>query len=215
MASLLSDERLCRHAVDGAASLLDTGAEGQHVPRVIEIRLGESVELGTNRSVQIHIDRCKVRFKLIYRARPDQSGGHPRLLAQCAFSDRVAVGVYVPNTESSPVMQPSCSPGWLLISNEQIMWSMMFLKSFCVKKSWFLNCRMDLCDNRPYQKKESRVGQEEKMVLRRWTKDDVRLLKSMAKDKKSANKIAKALKRTVFATRAMAVKRGLSLSTRG
>src|SRR3981081_3928341 len=41
MASLLSDERLCRHAVDSAASLLDTGTEGQHVPRVIEIRLGE------------------------------------------------------------------------------------------------------------------------------------------------------------------------------
>src|SRR5882757_1405671 len=77
MASLLSDERLCRHAVDGAASLLDTGAERQHVPRVIEIRLGEGVEVGHNRIVQIHIDRCKVRFKLIYRARPDQSGGYP------------------------------------------------------------------------------------------------------------------------------------------
>src|ERR1700722_20401623 len=70
MASLLSDERLCRRAVDGAASLLETCAVGQHVPRVIEIRLGEAVELGHNRFVQIH--------KLIYRARPDQSGGHPR-----------------------------------------------------------------------------------------------------------------------------------------
>jgi hypothetical protein len=49
--SLLPDERLCRHAVDGAASLLDTCAEGQHVPRVIEIRLGEGVELGHNRIV--------------------------------------------------------------------------------------------------------------------------------------------------------------------
>jgi hypothetical protein len=56
---------------------------------------------------------------------------------------------------------------------------------------------------------------KKKVVLRRWTKDDVRLLKSMAKDKKGANKIAKALKRTVYATHAMAVKRGVSLSTRG
>ena len=40
------------------------------------------------------------------------------------------------------------------------------------------------------------------------------MLKAMAKDKKGANKIAKALKRTVGATRAMAVKRGVSLSTR-
>ena len=58
------------------------------------------------------------------------------------------------------------------------------------------------------------MAKKKKVVLRRWTKDDVRLLKSMAKDKKGANKIAKALKRTVYATRAMAVKRGISLSTR-
>jgi hypothetical protein len=55
---------------------------------------------------------------------------------------------------------------------------------------------------------------KKKVVLRRWTKDDLRLLKSMAKDKKGVKKIAKALKRTVYATRAMAVKRGISLSTR-
>jgi hypothetical protein len=59
------------------------------------------------------------------------------------------------------------------------------------------------------------MAKKKKVVLRRWTKDDVRLLKSMAKDKKGANKIAKALKRTVYATRAMAVKCGISLSTRG
>jgi len=72
-------------------------------------------------------------------------------------------------------------------------------------------------DNSPvFKKKEPRVAKrKKKVVLRRWTKDDVRLLKSMAKDKKGANKIAKALKRTVYATRAMAVKRGVSLSTRG
>jgi hypothetical protein len=64
-------------------------------------------------------------------------------------------------------------------------------------------------------KKESRVAKKKKkVVLRRWTKDDLRLLKSLAKDKKGADKIAKALKRTVGATSVMAAKRGISLSMR-
>jgi len=54
-----------------------------------------------------------------------------------------------------------------------------------------------------------------KKVIRRWSKEDHRTLKTMAKDKKGAKKIAKALKRTVFATLAMAVKREISLSMRG
>ena len=70
-------------------------------------------------------------------------------------------------------------------------------------------------DKNPVLKTGTEMAKKKKVVLRRWTKDDVRLLKSMAKDKKGANKIAKALKRTVYATRAMAVKRGVSLSTRG
>ena len=49
-----------------------------------------------------------------------------------------------------------------------------------------------------------------KKVVRLWSREDHRTLKTMAKDKKGAKK--KALKRTVFATRAMAVKRGVSLS---
>jgi hypothetical protein len=53
-----------------------------------------------------------------------------------------------------------------------------------------------------------------KKVVRRWSKEDHRTLKTMAKDKKGVKKIAKALKRTVYATRAMAVKHGVSLSTR-
>jgi hypothetical protein len=40
-----------------------------------------------------------------------------------------------------------------------------------------------------------------KTIVRRWSKEDHRTLKTMAKDKKGANKIAKALKRTVGATR--------------
>ncbi|MGB6397813.1 MAG: hypothetical protein WBF73_19330 [Bradyrhizobium sp.] len=54
-----------------------------------------------------------------------------------------------------------------------------------------------------------------KVVRRAWTKDEFRLLKSMAREKRGVKKIAKALKRTVGATHAMAVKRRVSLSTRG
>jgi hypothetical protein len=55
---------------------------------------------------------------------------------------------------------------------------------------------------------------KKKLVKRAWTKDDLRLLKSMAREKKGVNKIAKALKRTAAATRVMAAKRGISLSTK-
>jgi hypothetical protein len=55
---------------------------------------------------------------------------------------------------------------------------------------------------------------KKKKVIRRWTKEDLRTLKSMAKDKQGIKKIAKALKRTPGATGVMAAKRGISLSTR-
>jgi hypothetical protein len=48
-----------------------------------------------------------------------------------------------------------------------------------------------------------------------WTAENVRSLKSMAKKKMSANKIAKALKRTEGATRQKAFSMGLSLDSRG
>jgi hypothetical protein len=55
---------------------------------------------------------------------------------------------------------------------------------------------------------------KKKVVPRRWTKDDLRLLKSMARDKKGVKKIAKALRRSPGATTVMAVRRGISLSTK-
>jgi hypothetical protein len=58
------------------------------------------------------------------------------------------------------------------------------------------------------------MPKEKKPVRRPWTKEDLRTLKTMAKEKRGATKIAKALKRTVGAARAMAVKRRLSLSAR-
>ena len=51
-----------------------------------------------------------------------------------------------------------------------------------------------------------------KLIRRAWTKEDLRLLKSMAKAKEGTTKIAKALKRTPGATTVMAAKLGVSLS---
>jgi hypothetical protein len=58
------------------------------------------------------------------------------------------------------------------------------------------------------------MAKKKKMVSRAWSKDDVRLLKSMAKDKQGLARIAKKLKRTPGATSVQAGKRGISLSMR-
>ena len=50
------------------------------------------------------------------------------------------------------------------------------------------------------------MAKKKRIVRRTWTKDDLRLLKSMAKDKKGVAKIAKALKRTPGATAVKAAK---------
>jgi hypothetical protein len=55
---------------------------------------------------------------------------------------------------------------------------------------------------------------KKKLVRRAWTPADLRLMKSMAKDRKGVAKIAKALKRSPGATSVMAAKRGISLSMR-
>jgi hypothetical protein len=65
------------------------------------------------------------------------------------------------------------------------------------------------------EKGNQALAKTKKRVRRPWTKEDLRTLKTMAKEKRGATKIAKALKRTVGATRTMAVKRGVSLSARG
>ena len=53
-----------------------------------------------------------------------------------------------------------------------------------------------------------------KAKRREWTKDDVKELKTMARNKTPAPKIAKALKRTVGATRQKALAWGVSLNSR-
>jgi hypothetical protein len=59
------------------------------------------------------------------------------------------------------------------------------------------------------------LAKKKKAVRREWTKDDMRVLKSLAKQKQGVNKIAKKLKRTPGATAVMAAKEGVSLSMRG
>jgi hypothetical protein len=58
------------------------------------------------------------------------------------------------------------------------------------------------------------LAKKKKVVRLAWSKEDFRLMKSMARDKKGVTKIAKMLKRTPSATAAMATKRGVSLSMR-
>jgi hypothetical protein len=59
------------------------------------------------------------------------------------------------------------------------------------------------------------MAKKKKVVRLAWTKGDLRLLKSMAKEKQGVAKISKALKRTVAATMAKASILGVSLDTRG
>jgi len=58
------------------------------------------------------------------------------------------------------------------------------------------------------------MPKKKKIVRRAWSKDDLRLMKSMAKEKQGVAKIAKKLKRSPGATSVMAAKHGVSLSMR-
>lgn len=58
------------------------------------------------------------------------------------------------------------------------------------------------------------MAKNKKIVRREWTKDDLKTLKSLAKQKTGLTKIAKKLKRTPGATAAKAFVLGVSLSTR-
>jgi hypothetical protein len=69
-------------------------------------------------------------------------------------------------------------------------------------------------DTSPVLKKRG-TAMAKKLLRRPWTKDDVRTLKAMARDKQGVIKIAKALKRTVAATMAKASLLRVSLDTRG
>ncbi|MCK1409404.1 hypothetical protein [Bradyrhizobium sp. 76] len=58
------------------------------------------------------------------------------------------------------------------------------------------------------------MAKMKKTVRREWTRDDVKTLKMLAKQRAGVKKIAKALKRTPGATAAKAFVLELSLSTR-
>ena len=59
------------------------------------------------------------------------------------------------------------------------------------------------------------MAKSRKVIRRAWSKDDVRTLKTMAKSRAGATKIAKALKRSFGATTVKAANLGVSLSMRG
>ena len=59
---------------------------------------------------------------------------------------------------------------------------------------------------------ELQLAKKKKVIRRAWSKEDLKLLKSMAKDKRGVKRIAKALKRTPGATTVKAAKHGISLS---
>jgi hypothetical protein len=63
-------------------------------------------------------------------------------------------------------------------------------------------------------KMESVLAKKKVIVRREWTKDDVREMKSLAKQKVGLAKIAKKLKRTPAATRVRASMLGVSLDMR-
>jgi hypothetical protein len=58
-------------------------------------------------------------------------------------------------------------------------------------------------------------AKKKKIVRREWTKEDNRILKSLARQKLGVAKISKKLKRTAAATAVQAMKQGVSLSMRG
>jgi hypothetical protein len=62
-----------------------------------------------------------------------------------------------------------------------------------------------------------RVGGElmaKKVTLRRWTKEDVRMLKALAREKRKTSVIARTLKRSVGATHQKAMRLGVTLGVR-
>ena len=59
------------------------------------------------------------------------------------------------------------------------------------------------------------MAKKKKVVRRAWTKDDLRTLKSMARDKQGVTKIAKALRRTTRAVENKSYLLVVSLDTRG
>jgi IS1 family transposase len=74
-------------------------------------------------------------------------------------------------------------------------------------------CRVGCLANSSYRatssvlkKEEAKLAKNKKVVRREWSKEDVRTLKTMARDKQGVTKIAKALKRSIGATSVMSTR---------
>jgi hypothetical protein len=61
---------------------------------------------------------------------------------------------------------------------------------------------------------DRRTLMAKKALLRRWTKEDIRMLKWMAREKKKTTVIARTLRRSVGATYQQASKHGVTLGAR-
>ena len=67
-----------------------------------------------------------------------------------------------------------------------------------------------------YQRFDSEMRMAKKVVkLRAWTKEDIRTLKTLAREKKKTSVIARTLKRSMGATYQQASKLGVMLESRG
>jgi hypothetical protein len=71
----------------------------------------------------------------------------------------------------------------------------------------------DLLNRVPYDRRNDDLPKKKIAIWREWTKDDVRTLKVLAKQKAGVAKIAKTLRRTPGATAAKAHTMGVSLGT--
>lgn len=82
---------------------------------------------------------------------------------------------------------------------------------------WHLLCGLRTCWHvlKGHRNQENDLPKRKKSIRRAWTKDDVRKLKSLAKQKVGVAKIALALNRTVAAATMKASLLGVSLDTRG
>jgi len=76
-----------------------------------------------------------------------------------------------------------------------------------------LHTTRDLLNRAFYDRRIEDLPKKKTAIRREWTKDDVRTLKALAKQRAGVAKIAKTLKRTPGATAAKAHTIGVSLST--
>ena len=90
---------------------------------------------------------------------------------------------------------------------------MLLYASYAPERDITFGTTKSYCDRKRPQ--NTGVVMAKKSMRREWTKEDVRELKTLARQKTPVAKIAKSLKRTPGATQQKAFTLGVSLDTRG